>query len=117
MLLLALNAVVPVAWAQSTFGSIIGTVLDSSGRVVAGAEVTLTATDTNVQRVTQSRENGLFEFTNLVPSHYKVQVKASGFETVSTPEFYAGGPVDGAAGRSARTGRGCPPPSRSPPRW
>ncbi len=87
MLLLALNATIPLAWSQSTFGSIVGTVFDSSGRVVANAEVGLTATDTNIQRTAHSRENGLFEFTNLVPGHYKVEVKVAGFETVTTPDF------------------------------
>jgi Carboxypeptidase regulatory-like domain len=70
--------------AQSTQGSIVGTVKDSKGAVVAGAEVTLTNTGEGVQRTTHSNASGDYAFTDAKASRYTVQVTAPGFEKWET---------------------------------
>ena len=67
-------------WAQSTQGSILGTVKDASGAVVAGAAVTLTNTDEGVVRTTKSDASGDYQFLDVIADHYDVEVTAAGFE-------------------------------------
>ena len=78
-MLLAL--VTTTGWAQSTQGSILGTVKDSSGAIVPGAAVTLTNTDTGIVRTTKSSSSGEYQFLDAVPGHYDIVVTASGFES------------------------------------
>ena len=54
--LLAMAA--PCLRAQSTFGTVLGTVQDASGAVVPGATVTLLNTGTTAQRVATSNNSG-----------------------------------------------------------
>jgi len=69
------------AVAQSTFGTILGTVKDNSGGVVQGAAVRLTNTDENTSRETTTNGNGDYEFLNSLPAHYQVTIRNAGFET------------------------------------
>ncbi len=69
----------PAALAQSTFGSIRGTVSDASGAVVPGASVLLHSLDENVDRELKSNDAGEFTAENLKAGHYRVVVHASGF--------------------------------------
>lgn len=71
----------PVAMAQSTYGSIIGTVKDSSGAVVAAADITLINIGTSLERKTVTDNNGDFSFLNLDAGTYKLVAMAKGFET------------------------------------
>ncbi len=71
----------PVAQAQSTFGSILGTVSDQQGRGIPGTEVKLTHQETNIVRNAASNEQGNYEFLNLVPGTYQVRVAQGGFKT------------------------------------
>ncbi len=66
--------------AQSTFGSIVGTVKDSSGALIPGASVSLTNTGTAAERTVTSDQHGDYSFLNLNPGKYKVSVSATGFE-------------------------------------
>ncbi|WP_158751011.1 TonB-dependent receptor [Acidobacterium sp. S8] len=70
---------------QSTFGSIVGTIRDSSNAVVSGASVNLTNTETAISRDTTTNQSGDYSFTNLNPGKYEVHIVASGFEKV---EFF-----------------------------
>jgi hypothetical protein len=70
------------AFAQSTFGSIIGTVKDQSGSVVPGATVTLVNQGTSATRTSMSSASGNYEFINLDAGTYQVSVAASGFKDV-----------------------------------
>jgi hypothetical protein len=65
---------------QSTYGTLLGTVTDSSGGVVAGATVTVTETRTGTSkdRVTDSR--GDYQIPNLLSGTYDVAVSANGFK-------------------------------------
>jgi hypothetical protein len=67
------------AHAQSTFGSIRGTVQDNSGAVVPGASIVVHSLDDNAEHTTISSTSGEFVFENLKAGHYKVTVHGSGF--------------------------------------
>lgn len=69
------------AWAQSTFGAIIGTVRDSTGAILAGASVTVDNTDENTSRKVQTDAEGNYETLNIQPGHYRVTVTSPGFQT------------------------------------
>ena len=73
-------------WAQTTFGSIAGSVTDSTGAVVEGAQVTLTNLGTSEKRVQTTGSDGLYLFPNLVPGRYSVEIEKTGFKRYSRPE-------------------------------
>jgi hypothetical protein len=75
------------AIAQSTFGSIVGTVRDSSGAVVEGAQVTISNAGTSGSRVLVSDSTGSFGFKNIDVGTYTLTIAARGFETASLPEI------------------------------
>ena len=75
------------AIAQSTFGSILGTVHDSSGAVVEGAQVTLVNAGTSSSRILVSDSTGSFGFKNIDVGSYTLTVGATGFEKESLPEI------------------------------
>jgi hypothetical protein len=69
------------AWGQVNRATITGIVTDSTGAVVAGAEVTATNTDTNVPTQSVSNGDGIYVIPNLFPGHYSVEFVKSGFES------------------------------------
>ncbi len=70
------------AFAQSTFGSIVGTVKDQSGSVVPGATVTLVNQGSSATHTATSSASGNYEFLNLDAGTYQVSIAASGFKDV-----------------------------------
>lgn len=68
--------------AQSTYGSLTGTVTDTSGAAVASATVTLTNTATEEKQIQSTGETGLYSFVNLPPGDYRLVVEKSGFKRV-----------------------------------
>jgi hypothetical protein len=58
-----------------------GTVVDTSGAVIAGATVQVQSTNGTVQRTTQSDTNGSFIISGLVAGVYRLVVSNPGFET------------------------------------
>lgn len=79
LLLLLLVAVVWGARAQSTFGTIRGTVSDASGAVIPGATVTVHSLDQNFDRQATTTDGGDFVVENLQPGHYSITVERDGF--------------------------------------
>jgi len=67
--------------AQSTFGTILGAVTDPNGALMPGAQVTLTHQETNITRQGATNEAGLYEFPNLVPGTYRLELRREGFKT------------------------------------
>jgi hypothetical protein len=67
--------------AQAVYGSIGGTVVDSSGGVVAGAKVTITDLDRNIVYNTTTDTTGNYDQRHLIVGHYRVQVESPGFKT------------------------------------
>ncbi len=78
---LILGLFAPALLAQETTGGLQGTVADSSGAVVAGASVTVTAPTLVGSKETKTDAAGYYRFANLPPDTYTVVVKAQGFET------------------------------------
>jgi hypothetical protein len=74
-------------WAQSTFGTVLGTVRDSSGAVISGAQVTLTNTGTSSVRTAVTDDSGDYAFNNIDVGKYILSITAPGFETDSLPEI------------------------------
>jgi hypothetical protein len=64
--------------AQSTFGSIRGTVQDTSGAVIPGAVVTVRSLDENFERQVTTNDAGDFVVENLKGGHYKLTVHHDG---------------------------------------
>ncbi len=60
-------------------GTIVGTVTDNTGAVVANANVELTNTATNQTVKVTSSGSGDFTASNMQPGSYKITVQASGF--------------------------------------
>jgi hypothetical protein len=71
--------------AQSTFGSIRGTVQDPSGAIVPRAAVTVHSLDENFDRQGMTNEAGEFIVENLQPGHYSVTIEHEGFAKATVP--------------------------------
>jgi hypothetical protein len=67
--------------AQGVFGTITGTVTDSTGGVLPGATVTVTNIRTNVGKTLTTNEAGVYSATSLIPGPYKVEGAITGFKT------------------------------------
>lgn len=66
--------------AQSTFGTILGTVKDTTGAVVPGATVVITNTDEGAARNVTTDASGNYELVDVKPGHYSVSVTKTGFQ-------------------------------------
>src|SRR5215510_16523617 len=71
------------AHAQTSRGTVTGTVLDPSGAVIGGAHVTLTGIDTGVRLSTGSNEAGVYRFDAVDLGGYDLTVEHPGFRTYS----------------------------------
>ena len=85
-----------LAFSQSYFGGIRGTVVDSAGAAVANSIVTLVDEATGTQRVTISSSEGGYNFSQVVPATYTITAVAPGFKkferkhvSLSTQDFVA----------------------------
>jgi len=81
-LLVGMFSVTSSLHAQNAFGSLVGTVTDSSGAVVPGAAVTLTNLGTNEKKVVQSDASGNYRFMALQPTQYKVEIEKTSYKRV-----------------------------------
>ncbi len=70
-----------VALAQSTLGTVLGTVTDQSGAVVPGATVKITNLDENTSRTLTTNASGNYEAVDIKAGHYSVEVTNTGFKT------------------------------------
>lgn len=66
--------------AQSGKSSVRGTVLDPNSQVVAGAQVTLTSSETNSARTQTTNDKGVFVFDLISPGLYRIDVEVTGFK-------------------------------------
>ena len=69
--------------AQTSYGSIVGTVTDQSGANVVGAKVNLENNGTNAVQTSTTGNGGSYSFINLNPGSYSVSVSQSGFKSTS----------------------------------
>ena len=65
--------------AQLTTSTIFGRVTDANGGTIAGAQVTLTNTDTNLSRAAQTSAEGEYRVELLPVGNYRVEIAASSF--------------------------------------
>jgi hypothetical protein len=65
--------------AQTATTSLRGTVYDAKGAVVSGAAITITNPATGFSRSTKSDSQGSYQFLELPPAKYEVDVNAPGF--------------------------------------
>lgn len=66
-------------FSQSFYGTIVGTVSDSSRSAVPQASVTLVNSGTSERRAAQTDGEGAYRFVNLIPGAYRIEVEHSGF--------------------------------------
>jgi hypothetical protein len=69
------------AIAQSTTGSIFGTVTDQTGSVIPNATVTETNTETGISQTARTNGSGNYIFPALAPGDYSISSQANGFST------------------------------------
>jgi hypothetical protein len=69
------------AFGQAVYGSIAGTVTDSSGAAVPNAKVTIRDVGKGVTYATTSNEAGNYSQIHLVVGAYEVKVEATGFDS------------------------------------
>lgn len=79
--LLVLQALLTTpVWTQTSTGTIVGSITDSSGAVVSGAKVQITNTGTNSKIQTTTNAEGDYTAPLLPPGGYSVSVSAAGFK-------------------------------------
>ena len=66
--------------AQNSTGSIVGSVTDSKGALLAGATVTVTNNATGEKRATTTSESGEYQVLTLQPGLYTVEMGRAGFK-------------------------------------
>ena len=77
---LALLCAAPFSQAQTTFGSVVGNVTDNTGAAISDTQVTLTNLGTNEKRTEKTNADGLYQFVNVPPAQYSVDVEKQGFK-------------------------------------
>ncbi len=71
---------VPGARAQAVYGSIAGTVADSTGAAVPGATVTITSAQRKTSDSVVTNASGYYEKGRLLPGAYEVRAELAGFK-------------------------------------
>jgi Carboxypeptidase regulatory-like domain/TonB dependent receptor len=84
----ALAGSTPQLRGQSTLSTILGSVRDSSGALVTGANLTVRNIEENTIVTGNSNSEGVFEFLNLKPGRYEVVAKKQGFSNATTGEMW-----------------------------
>src|SRR5438874_1950061 len=69
--------------AQTSNGTIVGTVSDATGASIPGAAVTLSNAGTAERKTATSDASGNFQFVNLIPGNYRLEVESRGFKRYS----------------------------------
>ncbi len=72
-----------VIYGQAIDGNIVGTIVDSQGAAVVGAEVTATNAATGVVATTKTNDSGGYRFDHLLVGAYKINAKMTGFKSVT----------------------------------
>jgi hypothetical protein len=80
--LVGLLLVTAGAGAQERFGSLSGTVIDTTKAAVPGATVTATNKETGAQRVAVSGSDGSYRVPDLAPGRYSVTIELQSFQKV-----------------------------------
>lgn len=81
VLCLALTVMPQIALGQAIYGSISGTITDSTGAAVAGAKVAVTNVRKGVTETTTTNADGNYNVTHLVPDTYNFKAEQQGFKS------------------------------------
>ena len=87
LLICAMSFATSASMAQSTYGSILGTVRDTSGAAIQGAQITLTNLGTAAERTDLTDAGGNYAFHNIDASVYKISITAQGFQPEALPQI------------------------------
>jgi hypothetical protein len=68
------------AFSQAVNGTIVGTVTDTSGAVIAGAKITITEVNTKISHTAVTNASGEYSFPDLPPGAYDVAAEMPGFK-------------------------------------
>jgi hypothetical protein len=81
---LLLGALLPLSWAWAQFdtGTILGTVRDSSGAIVAGASVAVINEGTAARQAMKTTDSGTYTFSPLKIGKYTIEVEHPGFQKI-----------------------------------
>jgi Carboxypeptidase regulatory-like domain len=87
MFILTVMSATP-SYADNLYASIRGTVTDTTGAVVAGAQLTATSVSTGLTYNATSGPDGLFAFLQMPIGDYSVRVEKTGFKTFSEAHIH-----------------------------
>src|SRR5258706_2372955 len=83
-LILALSAHVS---AQTTNGTLGGTVADATGALIPGVTITATNAGTGIANMGLTNESGAYQFGSLQPGTYQATAELHGFQTQAVNNF------------------------------
>lgn len=95
----------PSAYAQSANGVVTGVVMDSTGAVIPGAEVTLTSPSQGTKVVVKTNGEGIYRFGGVNVGEYVVSVTTAGFVKAESPAAVT---VGATVGRDFKLAIGSP---------
>jgi len=78
---------IPVIWAQTASGTILGMVMDNTQARVPGVTVTLTNLDKGLTRTVLTNDLGHYRAAHLPLGSYRVRAELSGFKTLTRGEI------------------------------
>jgi beta-lactamase regulating signal transducer with metallopeptidase domain len=82
------------AFAQSSFGSVSGLVVDQMDRVLPGTTITVTDSQRNVKHEVRTDRDGRFELVGLPPGTYAMETKLPGFQPRTETFAVNGQPIE-----------------------
>src|ERR1022692_2927175 len=74
-------------FAQTTSGTIVGTVTDASGGVIPQTPVTLVNVATTTKTESMTDASGYYQFVNVQPTTYKITINKPGFKQLTSAAF------------------------------
>src|ERR1039457_6633640 len=77
----------PAAMAQTFRGSILGTITDSSGAAIAGAQVKVFSSSTGLSRIISANDRGEYVASELPLGTYSVTAEKKGFRTTTLTQI------------------------------
>lgn len=80
-------AAVPALHGQGLLGTVLGAVTDASGALIGGAVVKAKNLATNLEVSSLTKDNGLFQVSNLPIGTYSVTISKTGFQTEVHPQI------------------------------
>jgi Carboxypeptidase regulatory-like domain/TonB-dependent Receptor Plug Domain len=96
--LFAMGVLLASAYAQTSNGTITGTVTDKTGGAINGATVTIVSIDRGGEtRATTTDASGTYRIGSLLPGKYRVSIQASGFSVTTINDVEVRGSLETSA--------------------